>query len=225
MRLPPIEPVAGQDVSASWMRKFVGYVRAITPISGPWLKASVTPRGTILRVDIPEPKKTPHTPTPHPFLVKLGRHLVYDNLETGVPREEGHCWIVYLPTIDHLVMYGKEYIEIRYASARRPGDDWHEISGWPAPDDGEQHLWLNIYDDASGKHADLDKEGDGNAEYSVHIAEMHYDANAGQASVYQSVVGAIMLCDASRHQCDCCHCHDDSSESGSGSSGADGQDL
>lgn len=44
----PIAPSADDDISATWMRRLVSYVRAIRPIAGPGVKSRVTPNGTIL---------------------------------------------------------------------------------------------------------------------------------------------------------------------------------
>lgn len=54
MITPPVEPSSGDRISASWMRSFVRYVRAIRPIAGPGVKSSVTPNGTIL--SCPKPR-------------------------------------------------------------------------------------------------------------------------------------------------------------------------
>jgi len=45
---PPIEPSAGDRVSATWLRGLVRYVRATRPIAGPGLRQRVTPNGTHL---------------------------------------------------------------------------------------------------------------------------------------------------------------------------------
>ena len=60
MITPPVEPSSGDRISASWMRSFVRYVRAIRPIAGPGVKSSVTPNGTILSCPLnPRPAAKP----------------------------------------------------------------------------------------------------------------------------------------------------------------------
>ncbi len=50
---PPIEPHNGDDLSATWLRSLLRYVRATRPIAGPGLKHRVTPNGTHLYCDLP----------------------------------------------------------------------------------------------------------------------------------------------------------------------------
>ena len=50
---PPIEPSAGDRVSATLLRSLVRYIRATRPIAGPGLRQRVTPNGTHLSCYLP----------------------------------------------------------------------------------------------------------------------------------------------------------------------------
>ena len=57
---PPTAPSFNDDLSASWMRALVNYVRATRPVAGPGLNSRETPNGTILSSSV-KPRTTVRT--------------------------------------------------------------------------------------------------------------------------------------------------------------------
>ena len=49
---PPVEPSAGDRVSATWLKALLRYVRATRPVAGPGIRSRVTPNGTHLSCSV-----------------------------------------------------------------------------------------------------------------------------------------------------------------------------
>ena len=204
MILPPIEPGPGDRVSATWMRKFVRYVRSIAPIAGPGLKSSVTPNGTILRADIPLRREAPHSRTPHAYEVRP-----YMDGSSGY--QSVLSWKIYLPTA-HLLYWadGETPVESRYMDVRKGmdsrGDGWYDV---PVAfgNDASKDVWLRLYRSGGVRKADVGTAPYGGA-HDIHVATLLKETR----TVEQSVVGAVAITDP-------CRCEHEGSGSGGGSWG------